>query len=155
MVAPEPQNVDRHQTVSGASMVDLTLVDAFAARVLETAVAPAAAVAITDRRRTLAVRTYGDAAPGSMWELGSISKSFTAVIALQLVEEGALDLHAPVAEYLPWFGVRSRFEPITVHHLLTHTAGIVQGSEIAPASTYDVIAVADTDAGCAPGEHFW
>jgi len=136
-------------------MVDLALVDAFAARVLETGVAPAAALAITDRRHTVALRTYGEAPANCMWQIGSITKSFTAVVALQLAEEGRLDLHAPVTDYIPWFAVRSRYAPITLHQLLTHTAGIIQGSEIAPASNYDVIALADTDAGFAPGAHFW
>jgi CubicO group peptidase (beta-lactamase class C family) len=136
-------------------MVDLTRVDAFAARVLETGVATAAALAITDRRHTLAVRTYGEAPADCMWQLGSITKSFTAVLALQLVEERSLDLHAPVTDYLPWFAVRSRFARITVHHLLTHTAGIIQGSEIATASNYDVIALGETETAFEPGTHFW
>jgi CubicO group peptidase (beta-lactamase class C family) len=77
------------------------------------------------------------------------------VIALQLVEEGHLDLHAPVTEHLPWFSVKGTYEPITLHHLLTHTAGLIVGSEIAPASNYDVIALSETEPGCAPGEHYW
>ena len=133
----------------------LTDIDAFAARVLATRMTPAAALVVTDQREPLAVRTYGDAPAGCLWQIGSIGKSFTAVLALQLAEEGLLDLHAPVAEYLPWFSVRSAFPPITMHHLLTHTAGIVQGAEIATASTYDVIALAETQAAYAPGEHFW
>src|SRR6185312_3366113 len=45
--------------------------------------------------------------------------------------------------------------PITLHHLLTHTAGLIESSDLAPASNYDVIALADTDLGFAPGEHRW
>jgi len=143
------------RTSGGRPMVDLTGVDAFAARVLETRVAPWAVLAVTDRDRTLRVRRYGGAPVGCLWQVGSITKSFTAVVALQLVEEGRLDLHVPVTEHLPWFGVRSGFGPITVHHLLTHTAGIICGAELAPASNYDVVALAETDAGFEPGEHFW
>ncbi len=64
-----------------------------------------------------------------------------------------LDLHAPVTDYVPWLSVRSRFAPITLHHLLTHTAGVIASSDLAPASTYDVIVLADTEPGFAPGEH--
>jgi len=40
-----------------------------------------------------------------------------------------------------------------VHHLLTHTAGLVQSCDVAPASNYDVVALAGTETGYAPGEH--
>lgn len=136
-------------------MIDLDAVDAHAARVLETGAASALGLALTDRREPVGVRSYGAAAPGCLWQIGSISKSFTAVLALQLAEQGRLDLNAPVTEQLPWFRLQSAFAPITTHHLLTHTAGIIQGSEIATASNYDVIALADTRAAYAPGEHFW
>ncbi|MEY9211289.1 beta-lactamase family protein [Thermobifida halotolerans] len=58
--------------------------------------------------------------------LASISKSFTAVAVLQLAEQGRVDLHADVNEYLP---EKARLpdthpgRPVTLHHLLTHTAG--------------------------------
>ena len=77
------------------------------------------------------------------------------MIALQLAEEGRLELHAPVTDYVPWLTIGSRSAPISLHHLLTHTGGIVESSDLAPASTYDVIALADTETGFAPGEHRW
>ena len=73
-------------------MMDLGQLDDLAARVLRTGMAPAAAVAVTDRDRTLVSRTYGAASPESLWPIGSIGKSVTAVVALQLAEEGVLDL---------------------------------------------------------------
>ena len=42
-------------------------------------------------------------------------------------------------------------EPITPHHLLTHCSGLIQGAEIATGSNYDVVALADTEVGFAPG----
>ncbi len=77
----------------------------------------------------------------------------TAVLALQLAEEGAIDLHAPVTDYVEWLGVPGGFAPITLHHLLTHTSGLIASSDRAPASTYDVIALTETAPGFAPGEH--
>jgi CubicO group peptidase (beta-lactamase class C family) len=56
------------------------------------------------------------------FRLASVSKAITATAALQLVEQGRLDLHANVNTYLRGFEVGDR-GPITVHHLLTHTAG--------------------------------
>src|SRR5687768_1047041 len=104
--------------------------------------APAVAVALTDRDRTLVARTYGAASPGSLWPVGSIGKSVTAVLALQLADEGVLDLHAPVTEYVGWLQFPS---PITLHHLLTHTSGLIADSDRAPASNYDVIALTETE----------
>src|SRR4051794_22625735 len=127
--------------------------DAFAARVIETGMAPAVAVALTDAERTLTERTYGAAGPQALWPIASIGKSFTAVLVLQLVEEGVLDLHAPVSDYVPWLTVASRSAPITLHHLLTHTSGVIATSDQAPASTYDVIALNGAETGFVPGEH--
>ena len=112
------------------------------------------AVAVTDGERTLASRTYG-VPDGAMFQFGSIGKSFTAIVALQLAERGLLDLHAPVTDVLPWFAVGGTTAPITLHHLLTHSSGLIQGAEIATGSNYDVVALADTEVGFAPGEHLW
>jgi CubicO group peptidase (beta-lactamase class C family) len=133
--------------------VERSAIDGLAARLLESGMAPAVALAVTDRDRTVLARTYGDASPGALWPVASIGKSFTAVVALQLVEEGVLDLHAPVADYVPWLSVRTPVGPIALHHLLTHTAGLVESSDLAPASNYDVVALAGTETGYAPGEH--
>ena len=128
--------------------------DAYAETVLATGAASSMAVAVTDGERTLASRSYG-VPDGTMFQFGSIGKSFTAIVALQLAERGLLDLHAPVTDVLPWFAVGGTTAPITLHHLLTHSSGLIQGAEIATGSNYDVVALADTEVGFAPGEHFW
>lgn len=58
--------------------------------------------------------------------IGSVTKSFTAVAAQQLVERGVLDLDAPVSDYLPWFSVEpADWTPdVTVRMLLNQTSGI-------------------------------
>jgi len=61
--------------------------------------------------------------PDTKFRLGSITKQFTSMIIMQLVEEGKLSLDATVAELLPYY--RSDIgSKITVHHLLTHTSGL-------------------------------
>src|SRR5689334_17343386 len=106
--------------------------DNFIARhMLETG-APGLALALANRDGLIRVSTYGYAdtkaglkvAPETMFEIGSISKSFVALLLLQLHDEGKLDLNKPVAEYLPWFKINSKFDPVTTHHLLSHTAGL-------------------------------
>jgi CubicO group peptidase (beta-lactamase class C family) len=55
------------------------------------------------------------------FRLASVSKSFTALVALQLVEEGRLGLDEPVARYVPGF---VGGEAVRVRHVLSHTAGL-------------------------------
>ena len=86
----------------------------------------------------------------TLLELGSIGKTYTAVLALQL-----LDLEAAITEYLPWFQVRSDFGPIRIDHLLTHSAGLIRGPEMTADSTFDVWALRDTQTAFPPGERFY
>ncbi|HEX5950400.1 MAG TPA: serine hydrolase domain-containing protein [Actinomycetota bacterium] len=123
---------------------------------------PGLALALTDRERTLGVVLDGlanvDAGTpvGSehRFQIGSISKGFTVMALLQEREGGRLDLNAPVTEYLPWFEVRSAFGPITVHHLLSHTAGIVCGMDSTGEAAHEVWSLRETHTGWAPGERF-
>ena len=62
--------------------------------------------------------------PETRFQIGSISKSFAAMIVLQEVAAGRLDLHVSVNEILPWLELPEPFGPITLHHLMTHTAGL-------------------------------
>ncbi len=55
--------------------------------------------------------------------LGSITKQFTAMLILQLVEDGKLNLNTPITTYLPDYP-KATGDKITLHHLLTHTSGI-------------------------------
>ena len=61
-----------------------------------------------------------------------MGKACAAVIALQLAEEDALDLDAPVREALPWFSVRGGHPAISLHHLLTHTSGLIESPTARP-----------------------
>jgi len=64
--------------------------------------------------------------PGTLFELCSVSKAFTALAVLKCREDGLLDLDAPVSKYLPWFDVRYKGEKveITLRQLLHQTSGI-------------------------------
>ena len=61
--------------------------------------------------------------PDTIFDLASISKLFTTVVALQLVEQGRVDLDAPVAQYVPESAANGK-EAIPVRMLLTHTSGL-------------------------------
>ncbi|MEM7185228.1 MAG: serine hydrolase [Bacteroidota bacterium] len=62
------------------------------------------------------------------FRIASMTKTFTAVLILQLVAEGKLELHTPISNYLPQFPKEQGME-ITVHHLLTHSSGIPNNYE--------------------------
>ena len=123
---------------------------------------PGLALAVTDRENLLRVSTFGYADlsagtpvhAGLMFEIGSIGKSFTNVALMQLHDEGRLDLHAPVSSYLPWFEVQSDYEPITTHHLMTHTSGLGSGNDIGTHGLYESWALRYGRTGAPPGEHF-
>jgi D-alanyl-D-alanine carboxypeptidase len=57
------------------------------------------------------------------FKIASITKSFTAVLILQLLEQGKLELHTPIRRYLPNYKGEGA-NGVTVHHLLNHTSGI-------------------------------
>ena len=58
------------------------------------------------------------------FRIASISKTFVALVVMKLVEEGKIDLDENVNHYLSTFQIPDTFdEPITMRHLLTHTAG--------------------------------
>lgn len=57
-----------------------------------------------------------------VFRIGSITKTFVATVVLQLVDEGRLDLDAPLATYLK--DAPKAWEKVTVAHLLSHTSGI-------------------------------
>ncbi len=63
------------------------------------------------------------------YSIASITKLFTSVIILQLVEEGKLYLNKEIVEYLPNYQGPAA-NKVTIHHLLTHTSGIQNCEEI-------------------------
>jgi CubicO group peptidase (beta-lactamase class C family) len=86
----------------------------------------------------------------------SVAKAFTNVLALSLVEKGALRLHTPVADLLPEFGQFGK-DKINLFQLMTHTAGIVSGHPPVPIEVLTNIEklteyVSGTPLECQPGE---
>ena len=94
--------------------------------------APGMTLALANREGPVRISTYGFADTKSqkrvtaetMFQIGSISKSFVGLTLLQQREEGKLDLNKPIVEYLPWLKINSKFDAITTHHLLSHTSGL-------------------------------
>jgi CubicO group peptidase (beta-lactamase class C family) len=61
--------------------------------------------------------------PDTIFDMASISKLFTSIAIMQLVEQGKVDLHTPVARYLPEFATNGK-QDVTVQQLLTHVSGL-------------------------------
>jgi len=120
------------QTAPDRDQAAYTRLDEYVARHMAEVGAPGMTLALANRNGLLRASEYGFAdvkagikvSPQTLFEIGSISKSFVAIAVLQLAEEGKLDLNKPVTSYLPWLKIESKFSPFTTHHLLSHTSGL-------------------------------
>jgi CubicO group peptidase (beta-lactamase class C family) len=112
---------------------DFTVIDAYVEQQMQALRIPGLALAIVHGNQIVHLNGFGVADPSERavtpqtpFIIGSTSKSFTALAVLQLVEQGKLELDAPVQRYLPWFRVADSAASarITVRHLLNQTSGI-------------------------------
>ncbi len=119
----------------------LARLDEYIERHMRDAGAPGMTLALADRKGVARVSSYGLAdtkagaavRPETLFEVGSISKSFAAVALLQMLDEGRVDLHRPVVEYMPWLKLKENHGAVTAHHLLSHTSGL-PGAPLLPES---------------------
>ena len=118
--------------VDATSQLDVEAVDEFVDRQLDRHRIPGGTLAVIDGGEVTHTAAFGNAdadrpmTPEIPMPIGSVTKAFTAVAIMQLVESGDLDLDAPVRDYLPWFTVdhTTASAQITVRHLLQHTSGL-------------------------------
>jgi len=75
-----------------------------------------------------------DMIPENVFEIGSITKQFTAVSILMLLEEGKLSLEDEITKFIPDYPTQGT--KITIHHLLTHTSGIKSYTSIPSLADY-------------------
>lgn len=96
---------------------------------------PIVSIALVDDQQVVWSRGFGTvdsaahrmAGPETVFRVGSVSKLFTDVAIMQLVEQGKVDLDAPVTRYLPEFHPRNPYEkPITLRQLMSHRSGLVR-----------------------------
>ena len=64
-----------------------------------------------------------DATAETKFRIGSITKQFTAMLIMQLKQEGKIKLEGKLSDYLPWYN-QTVGSKITIHNLLTHTSGL-------------------------------
>jgi methyl acetate hydrolase len=127
-------------------MIDHAAIDAMLEGAVATGEVPGVVALAADRSGEIYRGAFGrrdlasDAAmaPDTVFWIASMTKAITSVMAMQLVEEGKLALDAPLGPLLPWLAevqvlegfdaagqprLRAPKRPITLRHLLTHTAG--------------------------------
>ncbi len=158
VIAAQNQSQDRASRLQQAH----ERLDLYVAREMKAQGIPGMSLALTDRNGLLRVSTYGYAdtklgkpvTPDTEFEIGSISKSFTAISLLQLSEEGKYDPRQPITKYLPWFSIHSKYAPITGHEVMTHTAGLPRDRDDVPSSLYQAAGVRDRWTGYPPGKHY-
>ena len=106
---------------------------------------PGAVVSVVKDGQVVTTRGYGWADTGasggqpvavdpqkSLFRVASVSKIPTSIAAMQLVEQGKVDLDADISAYLD-FEIERRFdEPLTLRHLLTHSAGFDEHGSLTP-----------------------
>lgn len=110
------------ETQSAAEAELYSRIDAYLQTCVENAHIPALSVRIVSKDDVLFSGTYGQCGRSDTpFLLGSVSKSFTAICIMQLVEQQKIDLTAPISTYLPGATDGDR---ITVGQLLNHTGGL-------------------------------
>jgi CubicO group peptidase (beta-lactamase class C family)/D-alanyl-D-alanine dipeptidase len=131
---------------------------------------PAISIALVDDQKIVWARGFGiarqkDRAPATaetVYRVGSVSKLFTDIGIMQLVEQGVLDLDAPVTRYLPDFKPKNPFnKPITLRQMMAHRSGLVREPPVghyfdaADASLADtVMSLNSTELVYEPETHF-
>jgi len=124
--------------VSGAAHAvaengDAALLDELIGRHVGPAGIPGAAAAIVRQDGRVTLRGFGEAdraahhavdATSTVFRVGSISKTFTALAVLQLVEEGQIDLEADANRYLKGVQIPAREKPVRVIDLIAHRSGL-------------------------------
>ncbi len=131
--------------------------DAFVTRMMKDYDVPGVGLAVVENGDVTYIRGYGvrdvttaaPVTPDTQFSIGSVTKSFTALGMMVLVDDGLVDLNAPVTTYLPEFTLSDpeATKTATVRNLLTHTTGLIRtdaSSFDLSVTTEDIIAAAAT-----------
>jgi CubicO group peptidase (beta-lactamase class C family)/D-alanyl-D-alanine dipeptidase len=130
---------------------------------------PGLSIALVDDQQIVWAQGFGVADPKSkkpataatVYRIGSVSKLFTDIAIMQLVERGELNLDAPVSDYLPEFHPRNPFgTPITLRELMSHRSGLLREPPVGnyfdptePSLAATVRSLNDTELVFAPQTH--
>ncbi len=122
-------------TMASSNKTDYEAVDEYITARMRSDHIPGVALVIVKGDQIVYLKGYGRAdqsgrpvTPQTPFLIGSITKSFTALAVMQLVEAGKVDLDAPVQRYIPWFRTADpkASAQITVRMLIEQTSGLPQ-----------------------------
>lgn len=139
-------------------------IDKFVTNYIERNGLPGASIVVVKDGKLVYEKGYGHDSEGkpitekSLMRIGSASKSFTAFAVLQLVDEGKIQLDAPVMNYLPEVKLDdSRWKDVTIRQLLSHTSGIPNPTIVPPANNLKagVERLNDWELQSNPGEKYY
>ena len=148
LATPHPEPAEVPLAEQPAVVDALTVLDLWIDRQLEYRQIPGLSLGIVYEGELIWTKGYGfadlekktPATPETLYRIGSVSKLFTSTAVLQLRDRGALGLDDAVSSHLPWFKLHSDApdaQPITVRHLLTHTAGLPREGAFPYWTTHD------------------
>lgn len=133
-----------------------TSIDDYMAEVMHDTGMPGVSVVVAQGDRVVHAAGYGSDSEGAPvtadtpMRIASVSKSFTAMAVMTLVEDGRIALDEPVADQLPGFTMADpRFTGVTVRHLLNQTSGF-SDTTIDVTALESATSLADYTAGLAP-----
>jgi CubicO group peptidase (beta-lactamase class C family) len=117
---------------ASSDAIKFAKIDEYVTKQMKQTHIPGLSIGIVKGDKLLYVKGYGDADTGrsvteiTPFEIGSVSKSFTALAIMQLVEKDLINLNSPVDQYLPWFKAFYQNKPavITVRQLLNQNSGV-------------------------------
>jgi CubicO group peptidase (beta-lactamase class C family) len=121
-------------------------IDAYVEKQMRRLKIPGVSLAIVEGDEIVHLRGFGRSRPGgeppsphTPLPIASLTKSFTALAVMQLVEAGKIELDAPVQRYLPWFQVADpqASAQMTVRHLLNQTSGLPTSAGAIPLAVHD------------------
>lgn len=112
-------------------VIDASKIDSFIMEKISETKLPGLTIAVVKDNEVIYAKGYGyrdltrldPMTPQTLMGIGSVTKSFTALSILKLVEEEKLHLDDPIDNYVK-IGIKPKGYEITIHHLLTHTSGI-------------------------------
>lgn len=134
------------EDMSQTASAPYAAIDAYVEEQMRRLNIPGVSLAIVEGDRIAHLRGFGRARPDGAapaaqtpFMIASLTKSFTALAVMQLVEAGKIDLDAPVQRYLPWFRVADpqASTRITVRHLLNQTSGLPESAGELPLTDFD------------------
>ena len=159
----EPRHALASSAEAGLGLEGLLRAEAAVADEVARGTLPGAALAIGRRGHIVVERGIGRTDWGAaaqqvdpdrtVYDLASLTKVVATTTALMLlVEDGEIDLHAPVARYLPEFS-GGRKDEVTVWHLLTHTSGLPAWADLWGDPEQALARAVRTPLARAPGAH--